>query len=240
MARLSDLVAKTAVVLGVPEPTVAMHARHLREDGLISKSGRGASAARMSALDAARLLISFLCTDVAKNSSEVVRDFGSLLLMFKADECYNKTNRDPIEEILGVMSNDLFEKALSGILSSLSGEERDPYIKDGLVNFCHMEIRFKEYIQVISISFDGIEYFYGPTGEQEIVSSLGLNTEKYTRGDISVGKTGEELRIKYDRGLRIERSILSYELKRLADLIADRDDTIWKVFNAWRRLSSNP
>ncbi|WP_145690052.1 hypothetical protein [Azospirillum brasilense] len=231
MARLSDLVTKTSVVLGISEPTVAMHARHLREGGLISKSGRGASAARMSALDAARMLISFLCTDIAKNSAEVVRDFGSLVLLYKADELGEETSKDPIKDKFGAASDDIFERTLANILDAMGGEEHDPYMDGGMLNFCHMEIRFKEFIQTISISCGGIDYFYGPTEEREFIESLVASQDKYIVDEVSRIKSAEELSVKYNRGLRIERSVLSYELKRLADLIADRDDTIWKVFN---------
>ncbi len=48
MAKLSDLIPATASVLGVPEKTVAIYARHLREARLITTGGRGPGGADMT------------------------------------------------------------------------------------------------------------------------------------------------------------------------------------------------
>ncbi len=53
----SDLKVAISRALGVPAPSVAAHARALREAGYLPKQGRGAAAARMGARECARLLV---------------------------------------------------------------------------------------------------------------------------------------------------------------------------------------
>lgn len=57
MAKLSELVALTAEVLGESEGRVRLAARHLREAGLIRSGGRGGGGADMEPSDAVNLLI---------------------------------------------------------------------------------------------------------------------------------------------------------------------------------------
>lgn len=57
MATPGELVHAIAEALGVPEPTVVVHDRNLVVAGLRTKGGRGRSAAKITANDAANLLI---------------------------------------------------------------------------------------------------------------------------------------------------------------------------------------
>jgi hypothetical protein len=67
-----------AETLGWPEASVAFQARRLREQGLISKGGRGNAAAHVTALDAARMLIAVSCSSAVEDTVDVVRAFGGL------------------------------------------------------------------------------------------------------------------------------------------------------------------
>ena len=80
MAKLSDLIPVLAQVLPMPEQTVAMYARHLREARLISTGGRGPGAAQMTATDCARLLIAIMAADQVKNTVSAVETFWPLEL----------------------------------------------------------------------------------------------------------------------------------------------------------------
>jgi len=80
MAKLSDLIPTLAQVLPMPEQTVAMYARHLREARLLSTGGRGLGAAKMTATDCARLLIAIMAADQVKNTVNAVETFWSLPL----------------------------------------------------------------------------------------------------------------------------------------------------------------
>lgn len=65
MATPGELIEATAVALGVPEPTVFQYDRTLAEHGLRSKRGRGRSAPKVTARDAANLLIAAVATPVS-------------------------------------------------------------------------------------------------------------------------------------------------------------------------------
>ena len=80
MALISDLVTELSVMSGIPEPSIAVVARRLREDGLLSQKGRGRGAAQATPLDAARLCIALMIGGKAKDASIVVADFGGLRL----------------------------------------------------------------------------------------------------------------------------------------------------------------
>src|SRR5439155_17694246 len=65
MATPGQLVKCIAEALGIPEPTVVQYDRLLAENGLRSKGGRGTSAAKVTAVDAANLLIAIMGSPVA-------------------------------------------------------------------------------------------------------------------------------------------------------------------------------
>lgn len=75
MASPGELVRKLSELLGIPEPTIVLHDRNLVVAGLRSKTGRGKSAARMTARDAAHLLIAVLGSSQVKDSVETVRRY---------------------------------------------------------------------------------------------------------------------------------------------------------------------
>src|ERR1700730_6814059 len=64
VASPGELVRKVSELLGLAEPTIVLHDRNLVVAGLRSKSGRGTSAARMTARDAAHLLVAVLASPV--------------------------------------------------------------------------------------------------------------------------------------------------------------------------------
>lgn len=80
MAKLSELIPALAQVLPMPEKTVAMYARQLREARLISTGGRGPGAAQMTATDCARILIAIMAADQVKNAASAVEIFWPLEL----------------------------------------------------------------------------------------------------------------------------------------------------------------
>jgi hypothetical protein len=84
MATLSDLVEAVAGVAGLPKPTVFAYGRFARQAGLIGQSGRGRSAAAMTLVDAANLLIAIGGTGVTREAGDAVKAFRSL----KNGRCY--------------------------------------------------------------------------------------------------------------------------------------------------------
>jgi hypothetical protein len=79
MATPGALVKAMAEVLGLPEATVTQYDRQLSEDGLRSKSGRGSSAAKVTARDAASLLIAIVASPSIKAASQTCITYGDLV-----------------------------------------------------------------------------------------------------------------------------------------------------------------
>jgi hypothetical protein len=82
MATPGQLVKCIAEALSIPEPTVVQYDRLLAENGMRSKGGRGTSAAKVTPVDAANLLIAILGSPVAgasiKPAIEVCKTYGRL------------------------------------------------------------------------------------------------------------------------------------------------------------------
>jgi hypothetical protein len=78
MASSTQLSECVAQQLGLPEATVALHMRNIREAGLISQGGRGRSSARMTATDAAHLLLASVGSLNPKDSVEAVRKYAGI------------------------------------------------------------------------------------------------------------------------------------------------------------------
>lgn len=72
------MVKVIANVLGVPEPQVVQHDRNLAVAGLRTVGGRGRSAAKMTPLDAANLLIGVAASSMVKETVEIVNDYAGL------------------------------------------------------------------------------------------------------------------------------------------------------------------
>lgn len=77
MATPGELNAITAKVLGLPEAHVFSTYRALREAGLVTKSGRGPAAAKMTARDAATLLTAILGSNQIVESAATVRRYSN-------------------------------------------------------------------------------------------------------------------------------------------------------------------
>lgn len=74
-----QLIEAVADALGVDVATVVTHDRNLVAAGMRSKGGRGKSAAKMTATDAANLLIAVVGSEQVRGSVETVQRFGSLV-----------------------------------------------------------------------------------------------------------------------------------------------------------------
>ncbi|MCZ6770705.1 MAG: hypothetical protein O7G83_01805 [Proteobacteria bacterium] len=78
MAKLSALVSVVARTLGLPEKTVAIYARHLREARLITTGGRGLGGADMTSPDCTNLLIAVAASNQAKDAAVTIANYGTL------------------------------------------------------------------------------------------------------------------------------------------------------------------
>jgi hypothetical protein len=76
-----QLVNAVAIALDVPEETVVQHDRNLVVAGLRTKGGRGHSAATVTPLDAARLIIAVIGSFRVRDSVSTVKEFESALFV---------------------------------------------------------------------------------------------------------------------------------------------------------------
>jgi hypothetical protein len=81
MASPGELVAVMADTLGVPRVTVVQYDRVLAENGLRSSGGRGLSAAKLTAADAANLLIAIMGSPI---SGAAIKDAAQICKLYAA------------------------------------------------------------------------------------------------------------------------------------------------------------
>ncbi len=79
MATSGGLIEIVADALGLTAETVGVHVRNLRTAGLLNRRGVGRSAAIMTTLDAARVLLAVVGSQQVKDSAETVKRFGALV-----------------------------------------------------------------------------------------------------------------------------------------------------------------
>jgi hypothetical protein len=103
MALISDLVAAIAEAEGIPEPTVAMVARHLREAGLLSTGARGRNAPAANVRDCINLLIGVnVPYAVLKDAPKAVRAYRNLVL-YTPDSPHRPPTK-PVEKTKGLFA----------------------------------------------------------------------------------------------------------------------------------------
>lgn len=111
MAFFNDLVRAIATAEGIDEMTVAGIGQYLREAGFISKGGRGRSAARMTPLDAAHMLIAVNGSDLAKDAATSVIGYGQLSpVPFRRDQLA------PVSKVFGDLK---FSDALANLIKHI-------------------------------------------------------------------------------------------------------------------------
>jgi len=99
VASPGELVRKFSELLGIAERTIVLHDRNLVVVGLRSKSGRGTSAARMTARDAAHLLVAVLGSSHVKDSAETVRRYRETRLHKSTSGGYDTSTIDALRDL---------------------------------------------------------------------------------------------------------------------------------------------
>lgn len=222
MATPGKVVRDVSIALGVPEPTVTVFYRTLREAGLVSKSGRGRSATHCAPLDIGRLILSLLVTDSPARAATAVEDFGRLwcLEVHEEDGTFGPT--------LGELCGDKFSDGhtLEEAISSLS---------DGFCRTEFMEVMEKYATQDHGILGPLLPVIFIRVRESRIDATIRINNRIYTYGDQNIilirdTKPGSEGRKslqeehernsdRWFRGLRVEREVSTVELKKLGELL---------------------
>jgi hypothetical protein len=124
VATPGHLVRVMADILGIPEPTVVQHDRNLAAAGLRSKSGRGLSAARVTSLDAANLLISICAASPfgasVKESITTYERFAMLKAHRGAKlEDFSRV-AGPLPTLGSLRKGHLFRDALAALIDSIA------------------------------------------------------------------------------------------------------------------------
>jgi hypothetical protein len=117
MATPGELTKALAEAVGLPEATITVHDRHLRAAGLRSKHGRGRGAAKVTARDAAHLLVALLGSGEIKDAAQTVRRYAETRPQHRASSAkiYGGTG---IVELAALPREHSFIDAVEAIIAS--------------------------------------------------------------------------------------------------------------------------
>jgi hypothetical protein len=163
MAKLSDLIAALSQLLPMPEQTVAVYARLLRQERLLSTGGRGPGAANMSPDDCARLLLAIMAADQVKDAVEAVERFWSLPVEFlQTRETQPKAERKnwlPLPESLSALKEEQsLGSALVGLIAAARDDQLASSLEEVALPFMKIEVerRFRTAAVSLMASSDGL------------------------------------------------------------------------------------
>lgn len=104
MARAAELVDLIAALTAIDHATVTRHARFVREAGYLSQSGRGLSAAHMTAGDAAHLLVAILNNGIAQDAATVLKHIGNMdVFTADVDKVQENDSPDMLARLRGIL-----------------------------------------------------------------------------------------------------------------------------------------
>lgn len=127
MASPGELVKTMANVLGISPATVTQYDRVLSESGLRTTSGRGRSAAKVTALDAANLLIAIAASPIAgfsaKHAVQTCKTYSALPHLRRA-AWTDKFPRFGLPSLAALPANHSFGEALAAFIAASARGER--------------------------------------------------------------------------------------------------------------------
>jgi hypothetical protein len=132
MATPGELVETMAHVLGVPAATVSQYDRQLAEAGLRASGGRGTSAAKVTATDAANLLIAILGAPISGASIKAACQMCETLGAFPARRRLSSTRKFGkfgFDTLGALPRTHTFRDAVSALIEGVSVGE--PFKKSG-------------------------------------------------------------------------------------------------------------
>ncbi len=196
MASPGKLVTAMAEVLGVPAVNVGQHDRNLLAAGKRSRGGRGRSAAKVTAADAANLLIPVAAGSLVRSTVETWQDYALLPLTRSIVDDTADPRSGPWHAFLP--KEHTFEQALTALITSAQdgslGRFRDEQWADAYdrrLNFFFLHIEFSGPVPLASISFHSLrskrEDQYWPTfldADAALEPRAGAFNKKYGQGDL--------------------------------------------------------
>jgi hypothetical protein len=174
-----QLVECVADALGVDVSTVTTHDRNLVTAGLRTKGGRGSSAARMMAQDAAHLLIAVAGADQVRASVQAVEHFAGLVVVGKRADT----------PLPGLRSGHTFGEALTAFVQAFA----DGMFRSAQSIWVQVEMTRPSLAAKITgvIGDSEIEAVYKPQAAQSADSDL-ITVTRFTR--VTLQQVGEALR----------------------------------------------
>lgn len=160
MAKLSDLIPTLAQVLPMPEQTVAVIARSLRQERLLSTGGRGPGAADMTPEDCARLLLAIMATDQVKDAVRAVQTFWAFPV--EALHCRDTASEDELDEWLplpeamrGLVAVGTFGEMLTGLIAAARDGALDAALGGVMLPFMKLEVERRFHTATLSLAGSG-------------------------------------------------------------------------------------
>jgi hypothetical protein len=132
MAKLSALIPAVASSLGLPEKTVAIYARHLREARLISTGGRGPGGAEMTPQDCANLLMAIVGGNLAKDSALTIDHYASLPAGRDEQRDRWELENFKIPKLITLQERHSFGAALEALIASA----KDGHLQQAMAEAC--------------------------------------------------------------------------------------------------------
>jgi hypothetical protein len=224
MALISDLIIELSVMSGIAEASIAVVARRLREDGLLSQKGRGRGAAQATPLDAARLCIALMIGGKAKDASTIVHDFGGLRVSQRAvapEHVYGVLSL----EAIGVPPAHTYEEGLAGLIAAW-GDEKVVAMMEELAAptaiWPVMLARLSDSGMTGRIAFGASDYVYNHPAL--------IRANQTDDSDVRLAQTEEYLEAsrRYLRGIRSTREISGVEILPLGEVVAGLRRPGWR------------
>lgn len=163
MAKLSDLIPTLAQVLPMPEQTVAVIARALRKERLISTGGRGPGAADMTPEDCARLLLAIMAADQVKDAVEASQRFWD----FPIEDLHSRDTMPedeqdawlPLPDAMRALTQvRTFGEMLAGLIAAARDGALDAALGGVMLPFMKIEVERRFHTASVSLagSSDGL------------------------------------------------------------------------------------
>jgi hypothetical protein len=121
MVTSGTLASVMAEATEIPEATIALFIRILREDGLIRSGARGVNATKLSYVEVARLLISLMVTDKPARAATAARDFGALVLSPDSSN-FEIGGKAKFAKLCGLASSPNLETAVAAMIQIFAEE----------------------------------------------------------------------------------------------------------------------
>jgi hypothetical protein len=145
VASPGQLVRKVSELLGIAEASIVQHDRNLVVAGLRSKGGRGTSAARMTARDAAHLLVAVLGSHHVKDSVQTVRRYSETRLSEYLSTGYQDSS---IATLTSLPPDHSFVDAVEAIVAAAADGSLGRAMYDAIEEFRGEKIGFPPIIKI--------------------------------------------------------------------------------------------